>query len=162
MAATGTGVCATGFSPILRSNIFPAEVKPKLSVFASVTNRAVESVTFTEQEQEQEQKQRQRAPTVWDNGTFENKKSTEKKREDESQSGGLSVRDYLELSRELIARSDGGPPRWFSPLECGARLKDSPLLLYLPGQNLSLFFPFSLPEDLSSFFHFFPLLLCIR
>ncbi|CAA2982826.1 acyltransferase At3g26840, chloroplastic isoform X1 [Olea europaea subsp. europaea] len=129
MVATGTGVCATGFSPILRSNIFPAEVKPKLSVFASVTNRAVESVTFTEQEQDQ----RQRAPTVWDNGTFENKKSTEKKREDESQSGGLSVRDYLELSRELIARSDGGPPRWFSPLECGARLKDSPLLLYLPG-----------------------------
>lgn len=29
--------------------------------------------------------------------------------------------------------SDGGPPRWFSPLECAAPIKDSPLLLYLPG-----------------------------
>ncbi|XP_023635620.1 acyltransferase-like protein At3g26840, chloroplastic isoform X2 [Capsella rubella] len=28
---------------------------------------------------------------------------------------------------------DGGPPRWFSPLECGARAPESPLLLYLPG-----------------------------
>ncbi|CAI9763110.1 unnamed protein product [Fraxinus pennsylvanica] len=127
MAATGTGVCAAGFSPILRSNIFPADVRPKLSVFASVTNRAVESVILTEQEQ------RKRAPTVWDNGTFKNKNSTANIREDESQSGGLSLRDYLELSRDLIARSDGGPPRWFSPLECGARLKDSPLLLFLPG-----------------------------
>lgn len=127
MAATGTGVCAAGFSPIRRSNIFRGDVRPKLSVFASVTNRAVESVIITEQEQ------RQRAPAVWDNGTFENKNSTANIREDESQGGGLSLRDYLELSRELIARSDGGPPRWFSPLECGARLKDSPLLLFLPG-----------------------------
>ncbi|XP_010436056.1 PREDICTED: acyltransferase-like protein At3g26840, chloroplastic isoform X1 [Camelina sativa] len=29
--------------------------------------------------------------------------------------------------------SDGGPPRWFSPLECGKRAPESPLLLYLPG-----------------------------
>nr|AZM65208.1 diacylglycerol acyltransferase 9 [Vitellaria paradoxa] len=32
-----------------------------------------------------------------------------------------------------MATNDGGPPRWFSPLECGSRLKDSPLLLFLPG-----------------------------
>ncbi|CAL9776764.1 unnamed protein product [Musa acuminata subsp. burmannicoides] len=42
------------------------------------------------------------------------------------------IRDYIERSRELI-KPDGGPPRWFSPLECGARGTDSPLLLYLPG-----------------------------
>ncbi|XP_074572947.1 phytyl ester synthase 2, chloroplastic-like isoform X2 [Curcuma longa] len=42
------------------------------------------------------------------------------------------LRDYIEQSREMI-RPDGGPPRWFSPIECGARGKDSPLLLYLPG-----------------------------
>ncbi|KAK1257380.1 Acyltransferase-like protein [Acorus gramineus] len=30
--------------------------------------------------------------------------------------------------------SDGGPPRWFSPVECGPdRLEGSPLLLFLPG-----------------------------
>ncbi|XP_062105362.1 phytyl ester synthase 2, chloroplastic-like [Humulus lupulus] len=43
-----------------------------------------------------------------------------------------SVKDYLEQAKDLI-RSDGGPPRWFSPLECGSRLNDSPLLLFLPG-----------------------------
>ncbi|XP_042387766.1 acyltransferase-like protein At3g26840, chloroplastic isoform X1 [Zingiber officinale] len=42
------------------------------------------------------------------------------------------LRDYIEQSREII-RPDGGPPRWLSPIECGARGKDSPLLLYLPG-----------------------------
>ncbi|RWW21339.1 hypothetical protein BHE74_00011571 [Ensete ventricosum] len=42
------------------------------------------------------------------------------------------ISDYIERSRELI-KPDGGPPRWFSPLECGARGTDSPLLLYLPG-----------------------------
>ncbi|KAK9108568.1 hypothetical protein Syun_024579 [Stephania yunnanensis] len=51
---------------------------------------------------------------------------------DDSKIERLSVKDYLERSKELI-RSDGGPPRWFSPLECGARWESSPLLLYLPG-----------------------------
>lgn len=45
---------------------------------------------------------------------------------------GKSLADFFEQSRELI-RSDGGPPRWFSPLECGSRHPDSPLLLFLPG-----------------------------
>lgn len=52
-----------------------------------------------------------------------------------------SLKDYFEESKDLI-RSEGGgggPPRWFSPLDCGSRLDDSPLLLYLPGQSLSLF-----------------------
>ncbi|XP_022989598.1 acyltransferase-like protein At3g26840, chloroplastic [Cucurbita maxima] len=43
-----------------------------------------------------------------------------------------SLKDYFEQSVELI-RSDGGPPRWFSPLECGSRMDNSPLLLFLPG-----------------------------
>ncbi|KAJ8771913.1 hypothetical protein K2173_027090 [Erythroxylum novogranatense] len=43
-----------------------------------------------------------------------------------------SLKDYFEASSELI-RSDGGPPRWFSPMECGSRLHNSPLLLFLPG-----------------------------
>ncbi|XP_075493539.1 phytyl ester synthase 2, chloroplastic-like [Primulina tabacum] len=48
--------------------------------------------------------------------------------------GGLTLKHYIQQSLELITASDGGgPPRWFSPLECGARMKDSPLLLYLPG-----------------------------
>jgi hypothetical protein len=28
-----------------------------------------------------------------------------------------SLKDYFERSKELVSRSDGGPPRWFTPLE---------------------------------------------
>lgn len=42
------------------------------------------------------------------------------------------LKDYFEESKVMI-KSDGGPPRWFSPLESGARSHDSPLLLFLPG-----------------------------
>ncbi|KAF6137985.1 hypothetical protein GIB67_041858 [Kingdonia uniflora] len=52
---------------------------------------------------------------------------------DESKIERLSVKDFLEQSKDLI-KSDGGSPRWFSPIQCGLRWKDSPLLLYLPGK----------------------------
>ncbi|KAJ8546462.1 hypothetical protein K7X08_019045 [Anisodus acutangulus] len=46
----------------------------------------------------------------------------------------LIMKDYMEWSKDMIGSgSDGGPPRWFSPLECGPPIKDSPLLFYLPG-----------------------------
>ncbi|GFP86709.1 acyltransferase-like protein at1g54570 chloroplastic [Phtheirospermum japonicum] len=32
-----------------------------------------------------------------------------------------------------MIKSDGGPPRWFCPIESGPPLKNSPVLLYLPG-----------------------------
>ncbi|KAL1547406.1 hypothetical protein AAHA92_23890 [Salvia divinorum] len=54
-------------------------------------------------------------------------------REAEVEEGSSSLRNYFDQCRELTSRSDGGPPRWFSPLECRRRLNDSPLLLYLPG-----------------------------
>ncbi|XP_019183791.1 PREDICTED: acyltransferase-like protein At3g26840, chloroplastic isoform X2 [Ipomoea nil] len=46
--------------------------------------------------------------------------------------GGLSLKDYFQQSKQML-RSDGGPPRWFSPLECASRSQQSPLLLFLPG-----------------------------
>lgn len=49
-----------------------------------------------------------------------------------------SLREYFERSKELIIRSDGGPPRWFTPLECGPPLTNSPLLFFLPGLSVSL------------------------
>jgi len=49
--------------------------------------------------------------------------------------GRRSVEDYFAAAKE-ICRSDGGPPRWFCPVECGPPLKDSPTLLFLPGTNL--------------------------
>ncbi|KAK1567724.1 hypothetical protein Q3G72_015808 [Acer saccharum] len=42
------------------------------------------------------------------------------------------LKDYFEESKDMI-KTDGGPPRWFSPLESGSHSHDSPLLLYLPG-----------------------------
>lgn len=49
--------------------------------------------------------------------------------------GTETVKDYLEISKEMI-RPDGGPPRWFCPVACGQPLKDSPVLLFLPGNKL--------------------------
>ncbi|XP_052167489.1 phytyl ester synthase 1, chloroplastic-like [Oryza glaberrima] len=46
------------------------------------------------------------------------------------------VREYVEAAREMVRRPDGGPARWFSPLECGGgggRLPGAPTMLYLPG-----------------------------
>jgi len=49
--------------------------------------------------------------------------------------GRRSVEDYFAAAKE-ICRSDGGPPRWFCPVECGPPFKDSPTLLFLPGTKL--------------------------
>lgn len=55
---------------------------------------------------------------------------------EEDQEVKRNWRDYFELAKSII-RSDGGhgsgPPRWFSPLETASRMRNSPLLLYLPG-----------------------------
>ncbi|GAB4835931.1 hypothetical protein Ancab_000850 [Ancistrocladus abbreviatus] len=48
--------------------------------------------------------------------------------------GTTSMKDYLDAAKEMI-KPDGGPPRWFCPVECGCPLKDSPLLLFLPGMD---------------------------
>ncbi|XP_068661517.1 phytyl ester synthase 1, chloroplastic-like [Aristolochia californica] len=46
--------------------------------------------------------------------------------------GSTSVIDYLDIAKDLV-KKDGGPPRWFCPVECGAPIKGAPLLLFLPG-----------------------------
>ncbi|GJM98318.1 hypothetical protein PR202_ga15314 [Eleusine coracana subsp. coracana] len=48
--------------------------------------------------------------------------------------GGIT--EYMEAAREMARRKDGGPARWFTPLECGGaggRVPGAPTLLYLPG-----------------------------
>ncbi|CAH9112322.1 unnamed protein product [Cuscuta epithymum] len=50
-----------------------------------------------------------------------------------SQEGNLTLKDYLQQSKDLL-RSDGGPPRWLCPLDCSStRPQHFPLLLFLPG-----------------------------
>ncbi|KAJ4831350.1 hypothetical protein Tsubulata_015973 [Turnera subulata] len=46
--------------------------------------------------------------------------------------GTKTAKDYLDGAKEMI-KPDGGPPRWFCPIECGQPIKNSPLLLFLPG-----------------------------
>ncbi|KAJ6777020.1 hypothetical protein OIU74_001071 [Salix koriyanagi] len=64
------------------------------------------------------------------------------KTELEYKSSRESTNDYFEESKNFIESNGGGgggvcgPPRWFSPLDCGSRLDNSPLPLYLPGQSL--------------------------
>ncbi|KAH7865461.1 hypothetical protein Vadar_007036 [Vaccinium darrowii] len=48
--------------------------------------------------------------------------------------GTKTVKDYLDNAKDMI-KPDGGPPRWFCPVECGRPLKDSPILLFLPGMD---------------------------
>lgn len=46
--------------------------------------------------------------------------------------GTKTVKDYLEGAKEMV-KPDGGPPRWFCPVDCGSSVKDAPILLFLPG-----------------------------
>jgi len=46
--------------------------------------------------------------------------------------GNRTVEDYFAVSKE-ICKFDGGPPRWFCPIECASPFQDSPTLMFLPG-----------------------------
>ncbi|KAI5016018.1 hypothetical protein ZWY2020_005750 [Hordeum vulgare] len=49
--------------------------------------------------------------------------------------GSVTMKDYLEAVRAML-KDDGGPPRWFCPVECGRPVVDKPpLLLFLPGTD---------------------------
>lgn len=48
--------------------------------------------------------------------------------------GTVGMKDYLDSAKDMI-KPDGGPPRWFCPVECGRPLEDSPVLLFLPGMD---------------------------
>ncbi|XP_071735481.1 phytyl ester synthase 1, chloroplastic-like isoform X2 [Rutidosis leptorrhynchoides] len=51
--------------------------------------------------------------------------------------GTQSVKDYLDLAKDIIKRDDG-PPRWFCPVVADGNdspLPDSPVLLFLPGMD---------------------------
>lgn len=49
--------------------------------------------------------------------------------------GTKTVEDYLEAAQDII-KPDGGPPRWFCPVDCGSPVNGSPTLLFLPGNSL--------------------------
>lgn len=48
--------------------------------------------------------------------------------------GNRTVEDYFAASKE-ICKFDGGPPRWFCPIECASPFQGSPTLMFLPGMD---------------------------
>lgn len=126
--AVAAGAFASGAWPLTRRHatwkIRPMS-KPSISVHASVSRT--------------DKQPREVAPSVSGNSAEGKKAETPPiggggvGREAETEDRRSTLGDYFEQSRGLISVSDGGPPRWFSPLECRSRLEDSPLLLYLPG-----------------------------
>ncbi|KAK9139442.1 hypothetical protein Scep_009123 [Stephania cephalantha] len=49
--------------------------------------------------------------------------------------GSSSVKDYLDVAKVMIGEANGGPPRWFCPVECGRPIRNAPVLLFLPGMD---------------------------
>ena len=124
MAATGACFIAGGFLPMFGRDMKSIAGGLRTNFLVSIRPSAV----FTEQTP---------APGVTERGRFKKMSEADmiSKHFDNSDVAKLeqrSLKDYFEQSKDLI-RSDGGPPRWFSPLECGSRLDSSPLLLFLPG-----------------------------
>ncbi|XP_016488864.1 phytyl ester synthase 2, chloroplastic [Nicotiana tabacum] len=125
MAAIPTGAyTAAGASPQLHPNSWLRVTSARFNfrVRASVSTAGGSAATTGEQ-----------PPTppapLSNNGSLRNNSTTH-----ELEEKTLTIKDYMEWSKDMIGcGSEGGPPRWFSPLDCASPIKDSPLLLYLPG-----------------------------
>ncbi|KAH6804371.1 Esterase/lipase/thioesterase family protein [Perilla frutescens var. frutescens] len=97
-------------TPILHKTFYPVSVRVSKNSWARPVGGAGEMKGNVAVEVEQELK------PLWDDGY-----------------GTQTARDYIEAAKMMINNSDAGPPRWFCPVESGPPIKDSPLLLYLPG-----------------------------
>ncbi|XP_037494798.1 acyltransferase-like protein At3g26840, chloroplastic [Jatropha curcas] len=143
MMAAGTCFFAVGFWPaVVRSCITPSSSSGKVKsnsapyqtrrfavaqISTGTVSATAKTTSFAENgrmemerlEEERAKIKEKKSPLIWELAEAEMKSRK-------------SLKDYFEESKDLI-RSDGSPPRWLSPLECGSRLDKSPLLLYLPG-----------------------------
>ena len=134
MAATGAVLFPANLSPVVCRDLTSSV--GRFNKLNPVSSRRFAVSTSTEQTPVTT------VPSTTTTTTTTTSRSSEKREElAESVAGSFEVgeveyrslmRDYIERSKELI-RSDGGPPRWFTPLECGPPLNNSPLLLFLPG-----------------------------
>jgi hypothetical protein len=50
----------------------------------------------------------------------------------------MSLKEYLEHTRDFVKETDKGPPRWFCSTEATGSPADAPVLLFLPGNWSSL------------------------
>ena len=141
MAVTGVSFYSASLSPVIRRDFTPSVGKFSKSNPISFRRLAVST------EQTQTPTTTATPTTTTTPTPNPTRRLSEKSEElgeagvaasdDEVEQNGRVLKEYFERSKELISRSDGGPPRWFTPLECGRPLKNSPLLLFLPGQYIS-------------------------
>ncbi|KAK4539071.1 hypothetical protein RGQ29_031996 [Quercus rubra] len=137
MAVTGVSFYSASLSPVIRRDFTPSVGKFSKSNPISFRRLAVST------EQTQTPTTTATPTTTTTPTPTPTRRLSEKSEElgeagvaasdDEVEQNGRVLKEYFERSKELISRSDGGPPRWFTPLECGPPLKNSPLLLFLPG-----------------------------
>ncbi|XP_048133815.1 phytyl ester synthase 1, chloroplastic isoform X1 [Rhodamnia argentea] len=93
----------------------PVEETEKVGPLTGGNGYAVSKIEVVEKKKKVEKEAKVSLEVLWDDAY-----------------GTKSVKDYLDCSRDMI-RPDGGPPRWFCPVECGQPLNDCPVLLFLPG-----------------------------
>ncbi|XP_059452072.1 phytyl ester synthase 2, chloroplastic-like [Corylus avellana] len=136
MASTGAHLFPANLSPVFRRDAASSSIgksKPKQISFSNSSRRFAVS---TEQPTTAAKTDTKTTSRFSGSGRLEKREEAEAaaatRFEDPAVERG-SLKDYLERSKELVSQSDGGPPRWFTPLECGPPLTNSPLLLFLPG-----------------------------
>ncbi|CAJ2672376.1 unnamed protein product [Trifolium pratense] len=129
MAATGAYFSPGVSSPIFRralpllGTLNSGRIQSMTSRFAISVDRVPSTFVEAEKGITSEVKREERSVVA------ETRKRLEENEEKKPRNGW---KDYLEQAEELIV-TDGGPPRWFSPLECRSRVDKSPLMLFLPG-----------------------------
>ncbi|XVF59970.1 hypothetical protein PTKIN_Ptkin08bG0005100 [Pterospermum kingtungense] len=135
MAAIGVyGYLAAGLSPFSqwRTCSYGGTQKYCRRIFAVSTERIQTETSFGENRSFEKKKQQE---MVKEETEVKLKPSIYANPEElpEVEEGKKRLKDYFEECKEII-RSDGGPPRWFSPLDCSSSTSpDCPLLLFLPG-----------------------------
>ena len=148
MAATGVPLFPANLSPVFRSDAASSSIgksKPKQISFSNSSRRFAVS---TEQPPTTATTDTKTTSRFSGSGRLEKREEAEAaaaaatRFEDPAVERG-SLKDYFERSKELVSQSGGGPPRWFTPLECGPPLTNSPLLLFLPGLSFKPIFLYS-------------------
>ena len=125
---TSIGAC---HFPGVSAPLFRQQLKSKSNSILNISRRfaaSVEQAATTESTKSSAatslEKREEAKSTVRQFSEAENERDGER--------GSLNLSNFFQQSKDLI-KSDGGPPQWFSPLECGSQLDNSPLLLFLPG-----------------------------
>ncbi|GMI67114.1 hypothetical protein like AT5G41120 [Hibiscus trionum] len=134
MAAVGASIHLAGSGSLIsqrRTATTYGGIQKRGRIFAVSTERVGRGTGFGENEKLEKKMRNQK--TVKQENEVKPKIYANPEELPEFEEDKKWLKDYFEECKEII-RSDGGPPRWFSPLECSSSTSpDCPLLLFLPG-----------------------------